>query len=312
MGGSGGGGFFHESSKSPQNIAKEIREKEKKTLDDYFDTDVTNLIRQVLATANDRDTYSVQNHLNTIEAALHSDVDGFIDLRYAGSVSKHTYVDGLSDIDTLAIINKSDLVNYSPDAVKQYFFDRLKQRLPNSDIRIGNLAVTVRFTSGFEIQVLPVMKDLNGIKIPSSRRENEWSHIIKPEKFAKILRYTNSQMSGKLIPVIKLAKSIIASFGEARRMAGYHVEALAVEVFGHYTGAKSPKIMLQHFFSEGSKYVLTPVRDKTGQSIHVDDYLGQPGSVSRKMVSDSLATVARKMQNADGSREIRIWEQLLK
>jgi len=312
MGGSGGGGFFHETSKSPQNIAKEIREKEKNTLNDYFDTEVANLIRGVLVSANDRDTNAVQTHLATIEDALHKDVDGFIDLRYAGSVSKHTYVDGLSDIDTLAIINECHLSNLSPDAVKQYFYDKLKERLPSSDIRIGDLAVTVKFSSGFEIQVLPVLKDETGIKIPSSRRPNAWSHIIQPENFAKILRYTNAKMSGKLVPVIKLAKSIISSFGDARKMAGYHVEALAVEVFAKYAGPKNPKAMLNHFFSEGSKLVLDPVKDKTGQSIHVDDYLGAPGSVNRKMVADSLATVARKMQNADGSREIRNWEQLLK
>ena len=69
--------------------------------------------------------------------------------------------------------------------------------------------------------------------------------------------------------------------------------------------------MLKHFFTEGSKWVLTPVRDKTGQSTHVDDYLEGSNSLKRKMVSDSMASIARKMQNADGSRDLRIWEQIL-
>lgn len=70
--------------------------------------------------------------------------------------------------------------------------------------------------------------------------------------------------------------------------------------------------MLKHFFTEGAKCVLKPITDKTGQSTHVDDYLGPANSLQRKMVSDSMANIARKMQNADGSREIRIWEQILK
>lgn len=311
MGGSGGG-FFYESSTPPEDISKKIRNEENRTNDQVFETEVVSAIRELLANANNRDVDTVQTHLDTIERALHKNIEGFIDLRYAGSVSKHTYVDGISDIDSLAIINNSELAKLNPDEVKKYFYDMLRTRLPNTDIKIGNLAVTVKFSSGFEIQILPVIKDSGGIRIQSSRGYNEWSHTIQPDKFAKILRYTNMKMSGKLVPVIKLAKSIISSFPESRKLAGYHTEALAIECFTNYSGEKRPKEMLKHFFSSASRFVLTPVKDKTGQSIHVDDYLDGANSLKRKMVSDSLATVARKMQNADGSKDLRIWEEILK
>ncbi len=310
MGGSGGGGFFYESK--PEEIAQKIRNEEEKSQNSVYETSITALMRDLLSVVNDRDTDSIQRHLTTIEGAVHKDIEGYIDLRYAGSVAKHTYVDGLSDIDSIAILNDCDLVNATPNEVKKHFYDKLCERLPSTDIRIGNLAVTIKFSSGIEIQILPAMKDETGIRIPSSRRSNEWSHIIKPDKFALALRYTNTHTSGKLVPVIKLAKSIIASFPESRKISGYHVESLAIEVFGQYTGEKKLKPMLKHFFSEAAKYVLAPIKDKTGQSVHVDDYLGETNSLIRKMVADSMSTVARKMQNADGSREIRIWEQFLK
>ena len=312
MGGSGGGGYFSETSKSPEEIAKKIRSEEEKAKKAVFDLEVSNLIRNLLVNVNDRDTDAIQRHIKTITDALHSEIDGTIDLRYGGSISKHTYVNGLSDIDSLAILNNSELANSNPEEVKKYFYDKLTARLPYTDIKIGNLAVTIKFVSGVEIQVLPALKEDGGFRIPSSRRMNEWSHVIRPGDFAKALRYANTKMDGKLVPTIKIVKSIISTFSDSRQISGYHAEALAIEVFNRYTGEKTPKAMLRHFFSEGSKSILTPIKDKSGQSIHVDDYLKEPNSLQRKMVSDSLATVARKMQNADGSRDLRFWEQILK
>lgn len=194
MGGSGGGGYFSESGKSPQKIAQIIRSEEENSKNAVFDANISNLIRNLLADVNNRDSETIQTHLSTIEDALHKDIEGTIDLRYGGSVAKHTYVDGLSDIDSLAILNNSELANYTPDKVKEYFLNCLKERLPNTEIKVGKLAITLRFTSGVEIQVLPALRDATGIRIASSRRDNEWSHLIHPDKFAKALRYSNSTL----------------------------------------------------------------------------------------------------------------------
>lgn len=311
MGSSGGGGFFLGSS-SPEDISKKIRDEEMHSKSDAFETEVSGLMRDVLTNVNNRDTDTLQTHLATIKGALELGIDGTIDLRYGGSVAKHTYVDGLSDIDSLAILNNSELAQLSPEEVKKYFYNRLKERLPQTDISVGNLAITLKFASGFEVQILPTVMQGGGMQIPSSVNKNEWSHIIQPKKFVESLRYVNIQTSGKLIPVIKLAKSIISSLPEMRQLSGYHVESLAVEIFAYYTGEKTPRAMLKHFFAEGSKKVLNPIKDKSGQSTNVDQYMGDSNSIQRKMVSDSLSTIARKMQNADGGKDLRIWKELLK
>ena len=311
MGGSGGGGYFFERSSSPEDIAKKIREQEARSQNTAFETEVSALLGQLLAYSNDRDVDSINTHLNTIKNALELGIDGSIDIRYGGSVSKHTFVDGLSDIDSLVILNKTELANLSPLQVKEYFAERLRKRLPNTEISTGNLAVTVKFTSGYEIQLLPCIKHENGIRIASATNPDTWSHIVKPNKFVEALRYVNIKTSGKMVPLIKLAKNIISAFPEKRKLTGYHLEALAVEIFVKYEGETKPKAMLKHFFNEATKSVLSPIRDKSGQSIHVDDYLGQQNSIERKMVSDSLSSVSRKMQNADGSGDIRLWKEIL-
>jgi hypothetical protein len=126
----------------------------------------------------------------------------------------------------------------------------------------------------------------------------DWSYI-RPRKFAEALTKTNQVMDGKVVPTIKLAKSIIGDLPKDRRLSGYHVEALALEVFKGYTGARTPREMLTHFFREAPRRILQPVKDRTGQSIHVDDYLGAANSLQRRIVADSIARIGRRMQSAN-------------
>jgi len=304
MGGSGGG-FFHD----PIDTARKLRDAEQEAQDQKFDSEITSNIGKLLTDINERDTEAIQRHLKTIRDAIQSDIDGFINLRYGGSVAKHTYVDGLSDVDSLALINSSELSNKGPEEVKEYFYQRLKQRFPNTEIRKGDLAITLKF-SDKEIQILPALKRGNSYKIASLTGRDKWT-MINPNRFALSLRATNQKMSGKLVPMIKLAKSIISNLPSSRQLSGYHTEALAIECFSRYSGDKNTKAMLKHFFQTATKHVLNPLQDKTGQSTHVDDYLGSKNSINRKMVSDSLAQVGRKMQNADAARSKRSWQEIL-
>lgn len=283
----GGGGFFSENS-NPQNIVEQLRESESQTKDQQLDVEVANIIRSLLVAYNERDIQAIQIHLNTIKNALNKDVDGTIDILFGGSVAKHTYIDGLSDIDTLVLIDKSELRDMSPTKVKEYFFNRLQSRLPNTEIKQGTLAVTVKF-GDVEIQLLPTIRHESGYKIADATGK-QWSPI-KPIEFTNLLTKVNQEAAGKVVPTIKLAKSIISGLPESQRLSGYHTEALAIEIFRQYSGTKKPKDMLHHFFSEASARVLNPIKDRTGQSIHVDDYLGSANSAKRKIVAKSLEDV---------------------
>lgn len=310
MGGSGGGFFHGNSKKNGEELARKIRASEAASRDERFDSEITREINTLLSEVNNRDAELVQKHLSEIRKALESEIDGYLTFRYGGSVSRHTYVDGISDIDSLVILNYSGLENKSPGEVKEYFFDRLKKRYPNTEIKQGNLAVTIKYSDGSEIQLLPAVKKDSGFKI--AQDSQNWSNIVNPKYFALSLRASNIKMSGKLLPVIKLAKSIISKFPVNRKLTGYHAEAVAIEAFSKYTGKKYKKDMLKYFFKEASNIVLKPIKDKTGQSVNVDTFLGTENSLQRKMIADSLAQISRKMDNADANKLNQKWMEILK
>lgn len=231
-----------------------------------------------------------------------------MDILYGGSAAKHTYVNGLSDIDTLVLIDNSELRGKSPVEVKEYFFQRLQSRLPRTEIKEGKLAITVKFRSA-EIQLLPAIRDESGFKIADASGSH-WS-AIRPREFTRLLTEVNQNNGGKVVPTIKLAKSIISGLPESQRLSGYHTEAIAVEVFQEYQGSKKTKDMLQYFFKESPKGVLRQLRDKTGQSMHVDDYLGAENSSDRNRISNSLDRINRRMKNANGAQSIEQWQNIL-
>ena len=55
--------------------------------------------------------------------------------------------------------------------------------------------------------------------------------MIQPDKFATRLAKVNEARNGRVLPAIKLAKSIVDCFitRPSRKISGYHMEALAVE-----------------------------------------------------------------------------------
>jgi len=306
MGGSGGGFFSDETD--PKSLSQRIREAEAQTQDQQFETEVAGLIGSLLSQYNARDAEAISAHLDTIEKALGKDIDGTVYILYGGSVAKHTYVDGLSDIDALVLLDKSELKGKSPQEVREYFVSRLKERLPKTPVEPGTLAVTVKFQA-VEIQLLPAIRYKSGFRIADATGK-QWS-FIKPSKFADLLTKVNQEMGAKVVPTIKLAKSITSALPENRRLTGYHTEAVAMQVFRQYDGRKTPKAMLTHFFREAPKHVLEPITDRTGQSTHVDDYLGPANSPKRQIVADSLDRIGRRMRNADGARLVQQWRDIL-
>lgn len=305
--GGGGGGFFGPGS-NPDQLAKEIREVQEETTAMELEPMVNELIGSLLGEYNDRDVKAVNTHLGVIRDALQKDIEGTVDVCFGGSVGKHTYVDGMSDIDTLVLLNNSELEGKSPPEVKKYFSDCLKQRLPNTAIREGKLAVTVTFKDA-EIQLLPAVKAGSAFKI-SDAEGTSWTSV-RPREFSDALTRANARTGGRLVPVVKLAKSIISRFPEDQQLSGYHVESLALKVFEGYDGRKTTKAMIQYFLQEAPKYVRNTMPDPTGQSAHVDEYLGSANSPKRQAVANSMVRTATRMGNADRAGDIEQWKEIL-
>jgi predicted nucleotidyltransferase len=304
--GGGGGGYFRPRT-DPEKLKQKLRDSEARTIDARYEAEIAGFLASLLTKFNDRNNDAINRHLAEIKKALEKELEGTLDLLFGGSVAKHTYVDGLSDIDSLVIINSCELSNQPPDILKKYFAQRIRERFPKSEVEVGKLAVTVRFVDA-EIQLLPAVSCKNHVKIVD-KTGREWS-LINPEKFSSVFTKINQQIGRKVVPAVKLAKAIISNLPEKHQVSGYHAESLAVEIFKNYSGGLKPKSMLKYYFQEASKKVLQPIRDRTGQSVHVDDYLGAPNSLERRIVSDAFARVYRRIKNADNASSLDDWKTL--
>ena len=259
------------------------------------DDQINGYLRDVLRNYNDRDTEAINRHIRGLRSALEQDADDVIRPLFGGSVSKHTYVDGLSDIDVLMTVNDSSLSGQAPQKAIQHMAALIKQRMPRTDVSTGKLAVTVRYSDGVEIQILPAIKTKSGIRIPDPK-SNGWSKVIHPEKFAEKLTKVNQENRGRVIPAIKLTKGLAARSiqREKDKISGYHLESLAIEAFNNYREPHDLKSMVNHLLGFSAGAVLQPIKDSTGQSRLVDEYLGPPGSPGRKRA----AAAFRKMQSS--------------
>lgn len=301
----GGSGSYFRSN--PDDIVRKLRDSEDATRNNQYERDVNQHLKSLLTEYNDRDRDAINRHLEEIKKALEKELEGTIDLLYGGSIAKHTYVDGLSDVDSLAVLDSCELADGSPEAAKEYFAERLRERFPRTEIDVGKLAVTVRFADA-EVQLLPAVSCESNVKI-SNASGTSWAEV-NPKGFTKVLTQTNEANGRKVVPVIKLAKAIINNLPDKQRVSGYHAESLAVEAFKGYKGEHRLKPMLQHYFQAASTLVRQPIRDRTGQSVHVDDYLGAPNSLDRRIVSDAMGRISRRMNNADNASSVDEWRKM--
>lgn len=304
MGGSGGGSF---PTRSPEDLQTEIREAELRLAESSFGPELNAFLSGVLSAINTRDVDRVNECLADIEDHLTDELEQSFKFRFGGSVAKHTYVDGLSDVDTLLILK--DDPNKGPRAILERLTAILRTRLKDAGVDHGRIAVTVTYSDGMQIQLVPAVRTSDGLRVPAWKAD-EWAEI-NPEKFAGALKKRNDQCGGKLVPTVKLAKAVNATLPEQHQLTGYHVESLAVAAFREYGDAQTFSKMIPHFFKRIPGLLLQPMKDKTGQSLHVDSYLGARNSAARRDLAHVFDRLSKRMENATASCSIELWQKLL-
>ena len=292
---------------TPEDLERQIRDAKDQAHDDTFETVVNDYLASLLADLNARDAKETQNVLERIKADIENEIEGTVDTLFGGSVSKHTYVNGISDVDALVLLDKSELADKTPDEVKSFLADRLRDKYGNSAVGVGALAVTLTL-EGKEIQLLPALRHQHGFKIADSDGSN-WANVY-PRRFAKALTKANERLGGKLVPCVKLIKAAIAKLSETEQISGYHVESMAINVFKGYGGRLTHKSILHHFFEKAPAHVLKPIKDSSGQSLHVDEYLGVENSSKRKDVARALIRIRGEISDADTNGSQEGWKEL--
>jgi hypothetical protein len=266
--------------------------------DQALEAEVNRLLRSELAEINDRDVEATRARLEAAFVLLNDVIEGDpLTLMFGGSVAKHTYVDGFSDVDALVVISSTD-ARSGPAQVIADFAAVLRRRIGEdvSSVTPGRLAVTLTYSDRSELQLLPAVRRGDTVAIASADGTS-WA-TIRPQRFAQKLAAENERNRYQLVPTLKLAKRLIASLPEDRRLSGYHTESLGIEAFEGYAGPHTLKTMLTRYFEQASTMVLRPIRDSTGQSVHVDDYLGDADSLERQVAANALERLARRLKYA--------------
>ena len=254
-----------------------------------FETELHKEFAGLLARYNARNSEEVAERLEKIKEILQDTIASSFDMLFGGSVAKHTYVDGISDIDSMLVISGA-LADADPKAILENVTSTLRAKLDGTaEVSSGRVAVTVSYPDGTELQLVPTVEKGGRLNVPAWE-SNSWS-AIDPQKFRDGLTKRNAECSGRLVPTLKLAKAVNATLPEAARLTGYHIESLGVAAFRGYDGEKTTVRMLPHFFKRASELVLSPMADRTGQSVHVDEHLGPANSDARRALSHTLARI---------------------
>lgn len=295
MAGSSGRRFY-----SPSRVAKPASS-----------VDINGCLRDQLRDYNDRDAEAIRTHIRVLRDALEQELDDVIRPMFGGSISRHTYVDGLSDVDVLMVINDSTLVGQSPKVAIQHMAALIRQRMPNSNVTVGKLAVTVKYADGTELQLLPAIRTKSGIRISEPDR-NTWSRIVQPERFAQKLTQVNQANQGGVIPTIKLLKALSHHTvrSDRGRLSSYHIESLAIEVFKNHRGSRDYTSMIGKFLQQAPNLVRNPIRDSTGQSRFVDEYLGSVGSSQRRDAIRTLNLMKQRFDKCHTEQDVKTLFQL--
>ena len=131
--------------------------------------------------------------------------------------------------------------------------------LQNNSVTAGDLAVTVGYSDGTEIQILPAIRTNSGVRIaePGSTGGATW----RTPRDSPRTQLSQRGKNGRVVPTIKLAKAIADCFirRPSRKITGYHMESLAVEAFSDYEGPLDPKNMLIHLLGHSMEAVMSPI-----------------------------------------------------
>ena len=238
------------------------------------------------------DIIAIKKHLDNIKRILGDKIEM---MELGGSMSKGTELRGLSDVDALFFINKF-YTDSSPKYIKTMMKRILEKSLPNTEIVIGNLSVTVKF-SDVEVQLLPAVKLKEGSIRIVSENGKSWSSEIDYKAFEKKLdgvckQYGKSKNGDdKVRCIIKLMKYSENKAPEDSKLTNYHIENIVVKALDGYCNKHVKESdLLVRCYDYASKRVLKKMDEITGQSAIIDEYLGPSNDVLRHEISERMTS----------------------
>lgn len=295
----GGGGFGDFTGIQDKDISLRAGRK----------TEINNYLQELLSDEiNQKDTEKINQRKEEILRKIKEEFGGSFDLSTGGSYSRHTYVNGLSDIDILI-----NLGNYSDSKIPEkenskkvleYVAEILRKKYPRTEIVVGKMAVTLRFRDGIEIQVLPAFRYYGGYKIPDPK-SSRWITTF-PDRFKERLTRLNRKYGNRVKPIIKIVKYLLNKNNV--EISSYHLENIALEAFENYSGNLTYSDMVIHLLNYAKTRVLKRVSDPSGQSDHIDEYLGRSHSPNRSNLAEKIGKLESRLREAETRDD---WERIV-
>lgn len=286
-GGSGGGGNVAQVAKESTDEAT-VRSK----VNDYLE--------QKLMETRPKDPEEVRRRVKEMVDVINDGLDGNVTHFDGGSASKDTFVEGISDYDIVVRLNDTELADRLPqDALKQVA-EKLAKKYGPENVKVGVMAVTVTDPkTSREYQAVPAVSAGKGkMKFPEPGK-NKWGKVAQPNKFARELARADRRENGRVKDAIRMFKLMQEKrLYKEERLKGYHIEAIAYMAFQNPGKANDHRTALEYMTRAAANIVRRPIKDSTGQSRHVDDYLGARDSSERTKASHALTHLADKMKEA--------------
>jgi hypothetical protein len=302
MGSSGGRTYY--SPTPPKDWSQLVQASEEETNEKASVTAAESVLQEKLEEINDHDYEGINRHREEIKKKLEAEFEEFDVVLYGGSHSRHTDVNGISDVDVLGVLGDSkNLPPSSKDVIAQVA-GVLQERFPNSSLEVGQMAVTIKFSDGIEMQVVPAFRSGSDFLVPD-RHSNGWVRTC-PTKVSDQITETNKATSGKLVPTIKLAKALCNK--EGIDVKSYHLENMALQAFNGYAGKHTLPHMLEHFFNRAKALATQSISDPCGQSADITSHLNDQ---QRKDLARKFRSVEAKISHAIQSGSATDWEDLL-
>src|SRR5438105_1922609 len=101
----GGGAGYSINARELETLRAEARRRFEAA---EAESEINSFLGERLVEINDRDVDAVDRHLDAVEDVLRERIKDFDRLFFGGSVAKHTYVDGLSDVDSIVVLADTD------------------------------------------------------------------------------------------------------------------------------------------------------------------------------------------------------------
>jgi hypothetical protein len=127
-----------------------------------------------------------------------------------GSIGRHTAIEGISDLDMLYMMTNDTWDRFKENRqsdLLQEVKNAIKTRYPNTEASGNGQVVTVKFSDGMDVEVLPAFEQDDGsFKFPDTNDGGSW-RITKPREEIQAVAKLNDKKNGNVRDLCRMVRA---------------------------------------------------------------------------------------------------------